>query len=501
LASLKKLAGQTLWYGLSSIVARFLGYLQTPIITYILNDRRGQQAYGEFSIIYSGISLANIVFTYGMETAFFRYAAKSEDKQDLFRTAFGSLLCSTIVLSLLFILFRLPLANLIHQGDHPEYITWAVLIIAFDALSAIPFARLRQEGRPRKYAATRFAGIILNLILLVFFLYFSKAFVQQYPGSAYARWYTGMGKAGLLLLPNVAQSILTFLLLFKEWKDFRFPINKTLWLQLWRYGSPMIIVGLGGMVNETLDRVMLAELYNGSVAAANQQVGIYAANYKISIFITLFVQAFKMSAEPFFFNQSSDKNAPVTYARVMKWFVITLCIAFLFTALYLDVWKYINPSSYWGGLGVVPILLFANICLGIYYNLSAWYKLTDNMAKGIYITLIGVAITLAVNILFVPKYGMMACAWATCLCYTSMMVVSYFWGQKYFPVPYPVRKIITYLGCMLLFFGVQQLICSYTSSILLHILTGTILMFAFLFIALTNEKEELRKMPLIGKYL
>jgi O-antigen/teichoic acid export membrane protein len=502
LASLKNLAGQTLWYGLSSIAARFIGYLQTPIITYLLQDRAGQAAYGEFSVLYAGISLANILFTYGMETAFFRYASKGEDKQQLFQTAFSSLLVSTFLLSIVFILFRQPLANAIDLSTHPEYITWSVIVIAFDTLSTIPFARLRQEGRPRKYAFVRISGIVLNLILTVFFLYFSQQYVNHNPDTAYAHWFLSHSKGGLLILPNMAGSILTFLLLFAEWKDFRFEYDKTLWLKLWRYGSPMIIVGLGGMINETMDRVMLERLHTGSIEIAKVAVGIYSANYKIAIFITLFIQAFKMAAEPFFFNQSNDKNAPATYARIMKWFTITLCIAFLFTSLYLDIWQYMVPKSYRSGLAVVPILLFANICLGIYYNLSVWYKITDNMRKGMYITLIGAVITLVLNFAFIPEYGMMACAWATCICYFTMMVLSYFWGKRHFPVPYPVRKIVMYIGMMLLLFGLQQTVNYYLpGSFVLHLISGTALMLVFLTLILTKEKEELKKMPLIGKYL
>lgn len=502
MASLKNLAGQTLWYGLSSIAARFIGYLATPIITYLLPDSKGQQAYGEFTLLYAGISLANILFTYGMETAFFRYAsAKDTDHRQLFRTAFSSLLISTVLLSAVFILFRQSIASFLDIDTHPEYITWAVIVIAFDTLSAIPFARLRQEGRPRKYAAVRVAGIILNLLLTVFFLYFSQEYVDQHPATAYAAWYNSHSKGGLLLLPNIAQSLLTFLLLYREWRDFRPELNKELWKQLWRYGSPMIIVGLGGMINETMDRLMLQKLYNGTEAAAKAAVGIYSANYKIAIFITLFIQAFKMSAEPFFFKQAQEKNAPETYARVMKWFVITLCIAFLFSGLYLDVWQYIVPKTYRGGLIVVPLLLFANVCLGIYYNLSVWYKVTDNMSKGMYITLLGALITLVINFLFIPQYGMIACAWATCICYLVMMLVSYFWGQHYFPVPYPVRKILAYIITAVLIYNLQVLLNGLIPAFGWRIFTATFWLFAYTLIVLTFERKELKRMPLIGKYL
>ncbi|HTN16655.1 MAG TPA: oligosaccharide flippase family protein [Chitinophagaceae bacterium] len=499
MSSLKNLAAQTLWYGLSSIAARFIGYLQNPIITYLLADSKGQQAFGDFSVLFAGISLANILFTYGMETAYFRFAAQKEDPARLFRTSFGSLLISTVLLGLLFIVFRQPLAELVHQEAHPEYIAWAVLIIGFDTLSAIPFARLRHEGRPKKYAAIRIGGILLNLVFTVTLLYFCQRYADHHPDAAFTHWYQGHSKGGLLLLPFIAQSLFTFLLLYKEWKDFRLDIDRDLLRRMWRFGSPMIIVGLGGMINETMDRIMLLNLYTGTEAAAKEAVAIYNANYKISIFITLFIQAFKMSAEPFFFKQAAEKNAPVTYAIVMKWFVVTLCVAFLFSALFLDVWKYMNPKTYWSGLPVVPVLLCANICLGIYYNLVVAFKVTDNMRYATYITLIGAAITLGLNITFIPVYGMIACAWTTLACYCTMMVLAYFWGQKYFPVPYPVRTICSYLLVVLGLFGVQQLVRTFFSSF--SLLSGVLLMFGFMLFLFKSEKNTLKSLPFIGKWV
>lgn len=501
MSSLKNLASQTVWYGLSSIAARFISYLQNPIITYLLADNRGQQAVGEFTTLFAAISLANIIFTYGMETAYFRFSSKDQDQQTLFRTSFGTLLLSTIGLSILFILFRVPVAHLVHQEAHPEYIIWAVIIIAFDTMSAIPFARLRQEGRPRKYAAVRVSGIILNLILTVCILYFCQKYVDNHPAGSFAVWFKSHSKGGLLLLPFIAQSVFTFLLLRAEWKDFSFNIDKDLLRRLWKYSSPMIIVGLGGMINETMDRIMLGDLYNGTEAAAKAAVGVYGSNYKIAIFITLFIQAFKMSAEPFFFKQAAEKNAPVTYAIVMKWFVITLCMAFLFSALYLDVWKFMNPRTYWYGLKVVPVLLFANVCLGIYYNLLVAFKITDHMRTVTYITLVGAAITLILNFTFIPVYGMMACAWATCICYATMMVLAYFWGQKYFPIPYPIRGLSSYLLSMATLYAIKVLIDTYTDHFLIRVVCATILLICFIVFIFKKENETMRKAPFIGKFL
>lgn len=500
MSSIKTLASQTIWYGLSNIAARFIGYLQTPIITYLLPDSKGQQAYGDFSILYSAISIANILFTYGMETAYFRYAALKEDKDKLFATSMSTLLLSTLILSLFFYSIRVPIAQLLNQEAHPEYITWAIVIIALDTLAAIPFARLRQEGRPRKYAAVKVSGILLNLILTIMLLYWGQEYAQAHAQSAWAAWYQNNSKGGLLLLPNIAQSALTFLLLYKEWTPFKFHIDKVILNKMWRYGSPMIIIGLGGMVNETMDRLMLMEYFNGTEAQAKVAVGIYGANYRIAIFISLFIQAFKMSAEPFFFNQAQEKNAPTTYATVMKWFVLTLCVAFLFTALFLDIWKYFIAPSYWQGLKVVPLLLWANVCLGIYYNLIAALKISDNMSKITLITLVGTALTLFININFIPQYGMMACAWATFICYFAMMLLAYFFGQKYFPIPYALADMAVYVFGALILFGINTLVHQYMSlSILYNLLLGISLFILFILLILKKEKLQLQKIPLLKK--
>lgn len=502
MASLKKLAGQTLWYGVSNIAAKLLFQLQTPLVTYLLNKPAGVTDYGNFSALYSALSFLNVLFTYGMETAYFRFSAAGEDQKKLFRTIFSSLLISTGLLSILLIVFRAPLARLSDIGDHPEYITWCVLIVALDTLSAIPFARLRQEERPRKYAIVRVTGIIANIVTMVIFLAISPRFVATHPGNAYSVWYNNNNNVGFLIMANLIQNALTFLLLFSEWIDFRFVPDKELLKRAFTYSAPLIIAGLGGMINETIDRQMLKHMY-GTIAQGTTEVGIYTANYKIAIFITLFITAFRMSAEPFFFSQAKEKNAPQTYARVMKWFVIVLCCAFLSTALFLDGIKYFlgpifrNPRS----LGVVPILLAANVCLGIYYNLSIWYKLTDKMRMGMYITLVGATITIVCNTLFIPEYGMYACAWTTFAAYFSMMVVSYLLGQRYFPVPYNMKKLLSYLGVMAIMFFTQKLVGHFTESLIVRLTSATVLMLMFLRMVVAVEKEELKGMPVIGKYL
>lgn len=502
MASLKKLAGQTLWYGLSNIAAKLLFQLQTPLVTYLLSNPSGMMDYGNFGTLFSVVSLLNVVYTYGMETAYFRFSSAGEDKQKLFRTAFSSLLISTVLLSAIITLFRGQIADLANLKQHTEYIIWCLLIIAFDTLSAIPFARLRQEERPKKYAFVRVAGIVVNLIVLVTLMAIMPGWVAAHPGAALSRWYLANNNVGFMILANVAQSAFTFIMLYKEWIDFRFTPDKALWKRIVTYGAPMVLVGLGGMVNETIDRIMLPHLY-GTSTQGQVENSIYTATYKIAIFITLFITAFRMSAEPFFFNQAKDKNAPGTYARVMKWFVVVLCCAFLSSALFLDGIKYFLGPAFRNerSLGVVPILLGANVCLGIYYNLSVWYKLTDRMRMGMYITMFGAALTLTCNTLFIPQYGMYACAWTTFAAYCSMMLISYFLGQKYFPVPYNMKKLLSYLGVMLLLFFAQKAVGHFTESIVIRLGAATVFMLSFISMVVFAEKEELKGLPVVGKYI
>lgn len=508
LTAIKQLAGQTLWYGGSNIAAKFLNYLLTPLLTYLMVDNSGMREYGNYSLLYSWIAIVNILFTYGFETGYFRFSNKEGvDREVLFHTTFGSLLVSSFSLVFLLSLFCVPINDFLGLGNHPEYIIGVLLLIALDAIAAIPFARLRQENRPRKYAFVKVTGIVVNISFILLFLVVLPRWIQQHPDSLLATWYRGQDILGFLILANLIQNLFVVGILYPEWRTFRFKINTRLWRQIFAYSAPMIVVGLAGMVNEVLDRQMLAAFLPLPEEEKKILVGVYAANYKIAIFITLFIQAFRMAAEPFFFNQSREKNAPVTYARVMKWFVITLALAFLFTALYLDVWKYMVGAPYRNGLGVVPILLVANILLGIYYNLSVWYKLTDRMAMGMYITFFGAVITIMGNYWFIPKWGYYASAWTTLVCYLSMVVVTYFIGKRYFPVPYPVKKILAYLACMLSLYLMHRGVVYVTGTLafwpqmLLRLLAATVFMGLFLMLVFKVEKKELKTMPFIGRYI
>lgn len=500
MSGIKKLAGQTLWYGVSSIAARFLNYLLTPYLTNaaILKET----FYGEMSIIYAAIPFLNIIFTYGLETAYFRFSKTKEAESEVYSTATLSLIGSTAIFTVILLFFKQPLATLLGVPDHPEYITLAAFIIAFDALAALAFARLRYQGKPKKFAFVRIAGILINIGLIVFFLSVCPAIQAKDPESFIGVWYIKNFGVGYILLANLLQSFFTILLLSKEFFSFKARFNGRLWREIIVYSSPLILAGFAGMINETFDRIMLKWLSAAPTEnAAKIEVAIYSACYKLSILITLSVQAFRMAAEPFFFSAAQGQQPQRIYARVMKFFVITVCFMFLAVVLFLDVWRYfITNPVYWQGLGVVPILLLANMFLGIYYNLSIWYKLSNKTMAGAWITLIGAGITLLINALFIPRFGYYACAWATFFCYGSMMVISFKWGQKAYRVPYAWKKLTAYILICVMLYGLHSAFSLLDLNEWINRGFGAVLFFIFAWFIGRVERKELQRLPVVGRY-
>lgn len=496
--SIKKLAGQTVWYGVSSIAARFINYILTPYLTYALT----KADYGRMGAVYAAIPLMNVIFTYGMETAYFRFVQRKENTTDVNTTATISLLISTIVLSVILWLNRDFLANVTSLQQFPILIRLSIIVIGLDALSTIPFARLRNEGRPLLFAFIKITGIILNILLTIFFLSYCPARIKENPNTWLILIYkTDVNPITYVLIANVIQSLFTLILLSKWLIPKKWHFNVSLWKEMMVYALPMLIAGMGGMVNETFDRLMLGWWLPHTNNYADEQRGIYNACYKLSILITLFIQAFRMGAEPFFFKQAEGQNAPRTYARVMKFFVITISLMFLIVSLFLPVWKYFIAPKEWEGLRVVPILLLANMSLGIYYNLSVWYKITNNTMAGACITLIGAAITVAINWIFIPTYSYMACAWATFLCYATMMVISYLWGQKKYYVPYPWKKLLAFIVIAVILFFIHNGLTNIWSSTGFSLITGTIFILAYLLFIVKVEKKEFQQLPFVGKYI
>ena len=491
MSSIKKLASQTAWYGLSSIAARFISYLLVPYLTYKFSE----SAYGEMSIIYSFIPFLNVIVTHGMETAYFRFGS-NENEQKIYHTSSISMLLVTSVVLMVLLKLSSPIASLLQITEHPEYITLMAWVVGLDAIATIPFSRLRLEGKPKKFAFIKIGGIVLNILATYFFISFLPSYLEKHPTSVLTQWYTLNWSVGYVLLAGIVQNIFVLLLLNKEISALRFSFDFNLWKQMMLYSLPLIIVGFGGMVNETFDRIMLGWWAPGGSVEANKAiVGIYSACYKLSILITISVQAFRMGAEPFFFKQSSEENAPRVYARVMKFFVITLCIMFLMVVLFLDIWKEFirNPAMY-VGLRVVPILLIANIFLGVYYNLSIWYKLSNKTMAGAWITLLGAAITILINFIAIPYFSYMASAWATLICYGTMMYVSYLWGQKVYPVPYATKKLIAYFVITLLLYGIYELATLLIINNTAQLCIASFELIAFILFVARIEKKELKNL-------
>ncbi len=469
----------------------------TPFLTVTLT----RADYGLMSLIYAVLPVFNVVFTYGLETAFFRFSGKEHSEKDVYNTTATSILISTVIFGATLLFFHRELATLAGVGNYPELLQMSIYIIVLDTLSAIPFAKLRLAGRPRKYALVKVGGILVNIFLTFFFLWWCRKQVVQHPASVWSNFYDPeRNMVFYIVLANLMQSAFTLLFLFKEVLSVRLRINSRLWQQIMIYSLPLVLAGLGGVINETMDRQMLHWLVPGTEEFKKEQVGIYSACYKLSILITLFIQAFRMGAEPFFFKQAGQQNAQKTYARVMKFFVIVVSTMFLVVALYIPVWRYFISSKEWEGLKVVPVLLMANVFLGIYLNLSIWYKLGHKTMVGAYITMIGVVVTLVINFVFVQYYSYVACAWATLFCYGTMMATSYAWGQKVYPIPYARKKLIAYLCIVVTFFLIHKGVTAFYSNTLFALGLATVLLLTWLWFITLVEQKEFARLPFIGKY-
>ncbi len=493
---LKKLAGQTAIYGLGTILPRFLNYLLTPLLTYGF----AAASYGINGELYAYISFLNVVFTYGMETAFFNFYSKSESKEDVYNTALFSLVTSSVVMGGLLLLFSSSIAESLSTPNStylPQFITWSVLIIATDAIMAIPFARLRSENKAVWFSVLRLGNVVINVGLNIFYFKVCKTAYENNETGFFADMYDPQIGIGYSFFANLIANVITLLLLAKQFAAFRIQFNSDLLKQMLKYALPLLVLGLAGMVNETLDRIILKKLMVDKDAAQVAQ-GIYSACYKIAILMTIFIQAFRFAAEPFFFNQAADKNSKKVYALVMKYFVIFCSFLFLGTMMNLEWIKYFIGEEYRAGLGVVPILLLANLCLGVVYNLSIWYKLSNNTRYGAIIAAIGAAVTIVINVLFVPLFSYMACAWATLAAYATMMIVSYYLGQKFFPIKYNLRAMFVFLIVAVGFYIISKLYSGMESSVLKVFLNNLfVILFAWLFYKLEfsnlkNIKNQLQ---------
>jgi O-antigen/teichoic acid export membrane protein len=494
--AIKKLAGQTAIYGIPGILGRILGYLLVPLYTRVFAPGE----YGTVNVFYSYASFLMVVLTYGMETAFFRFHQQETEKERVFSTGMISLLLTSGVFIFFIVAFAGPIAGWIDYADHPEYVIWFGFILTLDVVSAIPFARLRAQNKPRRFAAIKLAGIIINIALNLFFILLCPYILKHYDGflrNAVNAVYRSDWGIEYIFVSNLIASAIVLLLLLPEILSTKWKINPDLWKRMLLYAFPLLFAGMAGIVNETFDRLLLRYLLPHDIA--EYQVGIYSACYKISILMTIFIQAYKYAAEPFFFSHAKDKNARVVYARIMDYFVITVAIIFLGTMVYLDdvVLPFLIDKDYWEGRRVIPVLMLANLFLGVYYNLSIWYKLTGKTIWGAWFSVIGAIITLILNFWWIPLTadhlisGYYGSAWATFICYALMMILSYVFGQKYYRIEYNLKKFFGYLGLSVFLYFASTLVK--IDSRLLSFTFHSFLLAGFLTIIIFIEKPGLVK--------
>jgi len=474
-------------YGLGSILPRVLNYLILTIFyTYVF----GIKPYGILSELYAYLVIVLVVIEFGMESGFFRFAKDKEAVRKVFShaTGFVTILAFLWMAGVYFCID--PISTSIHYNDNKEYIIWMAWIVAIDSITLVPFAKIRQEEKALRFTLLKLFNVLINIALVITFLVIFPWINKQsitLPGWLYD---PNLG-VGYVFLANLMTSALMFFLLIPELRNFQWKFDRNFMGKLLKYSAPLVIVGLAGAINDSGDKIFV-KLITGDQG----QVGIYAANYKMAVLMMLFIQMFRYAFEPFLFKVSKDKNAEETYALVMKYFVITGLCLFLITALNIDIFKVLllRRKIYWEGLAVVPIVLVGNFFLGVYYNLSVWYKVKDLTRYAAIMASIGALVTIILNWTLVPVIGYMGAAWATLACYMSMMVISYFWGRKVYPVPYQTGIMIAWTALALVLYGISALVKP--ENFALRVVWDGLLMLVFIVIVGLKEKSMVRSIYL-----
>lgn len=462
MAGIKSLAKDTAIYGLSSIIGRFLNWCLVPLYTQMFPA----QEYGVVTYVYSAVALALIILTYGMETGFFRFANhdRYKDPMEVYSTGLISLGVSSTAFVALMLAFIGPVSAALHAPDHHIYIALMIVTVALDAFTALPFSYLRYAKRPLRFASLRLVNIALNIGLNLFFILICPWLWENAPGWI-AWFYDPDFGIGYIFLANFISSAVNLLLLIPELTGFRWRFNPALWREMLAYSAPLLVLGIAGIMNQTLGTLLMPMLYADKAQAIND-VGIYGANYKIAIVMVMFIQAFRFAYEPFIFarDKGEDESREQVYADAMKYFVLFSLLIFLGVMFYLDILKYFISPRYFSGLKVVPVVMLAELFFGIFFNLSVWYKITDRTIWGAWFSIFGLSITLALNSLLVPRIGYMGCAWAAFFSYGAMMAASYFVGRAKYPIPYPVGRILSYCAVAAILY-VIGMYCLTTSAI------------------------------------
>ena len=475
----KNLFKQTLIYGLATVFPRIISFILNPLFVYYLPDKSKM---GEVSVIFAYLVFFNVVLAYGMETSFFRFYNSEDDKKNVISTSTVSLFWSTLGFLVLALLFRHTLSS--WSDISVEYITYAIWILTLDALAIIPFSKLRAEKKPLKYASIKMANVLINLLLNVFFLAFLPKLAANNPNGFLSTIYFENFQIGYIFISNLVASFITLLVLIPNYTSISWNFDKVLWKKMMKYGLPILFAGIAFAINEHFDKILLDWMH-----VPLSEIGAYAACYKIGMFMVLFRTAYTLGIEPFFFSHASNENAQQTYATITKYFVIFGSFICLFVIVFADLLKRVlvpNPN-YWDAMKVVPLIVLANFFLGIYTNLSVWYKLIDKTRIGAYISLVGAAITLILNWLLIPTMSYYGSAIATIAAYGSMMIISYKWGQNHYPIPYDFNKIFSYLGLTILFSAISFYIPVLRENYFVKI--G--LLVVFLYFIYHSEKETL----------
>jgi O-antigen/teichoic acid export membrane protein len=478
--------GDTAIYGVSSIVGRFLNWWLVPYHTGIFRPEQ----YGVVSNLYSYVAFAMILLTYGMETGFFRFASRSDHPEKVYSTSLISLFFTSFLFVLFVWIFRDNLADAMQYPDHPEFIWWLALTVSMDAFTSIPFARLRLQSRPVKFAFIKLVNIGLNIGFNVFFLSVCPWLMKHYPETPLLYLYNPDLGVGYIFIANLLASLSTLILLYREILFVKLLYDCRLLSKIFAYSFPILVIGLAGMVNQNIDKILIPFLIPDNQNPMFQ-LGIYGANYKLAVLMNMFIQSFRYAFEPFFFSRSSSESAdnPKIYAVVMKYFILFGLIIFLGMVLYLDIIKHIIRVQYHVGIKVVPLILMAELFFGIFFSASIWYKLKDRTWYGAYIALIGAIITIVLNVLLIPVMGYMGSAIAVLVCYCVMMILNYFWGQKYYFIPYDLKRIATYFGVVIFIYAVSFVSAAIFPTI--KFIINTLMMAGFLYFVYVMEKSEL----------
>lgn len=483
MSAFQKLFKQTFIYGLATVLPRMLSFLLVPLYTTegVLSS---VAEYGKVSVIFSYFVLFNVVLAYGMETAFFRFFNKEEDKNQVIGTSAISIIVSSLGFFGLALIFQNQIASFIDIDV--KYINLVIWILLLDALVIIPFAWLRANEKPERYAIIKILNVAINLGLNLFFLLALKDLASQ--ASFFDSIYKPDFEISYIFIANLIASAVTLALMLPFYSKIKYVFNSQLWKTMFRYAFPVLIAGVAFSINETFDRILLKELLPADIAETD--IGMYSACYKIAVFMTLFATAYRLGIEPYFFSHSNSKNPQKNYAKILELFVAFGSVIFLSVVVFADVLKVyiVRGEAYWEAMWIVPIILLANFCLGIYHNLSVWYKITDRTKFGAYISVFGAIITLTINIIFIKEYSYKASAIATLVAYSVMMLLSYYFGRKYYPIPYNLKKIGLYLFVSILF----SVISFYYFRE--NYLVGIPLLVVFLGIIYSSEKNQINQL-------